>query len=186
MTDEGTIVGEYVGVKIDHNLLGGSFRIFQPYLLKTKIQAIPGMDNVNAHQIPVTTAITPTNDKNWKERKEAWDYRPVVCMLSFVIILTHPDLAYSVHQCARFYVDPNAGHEAAVIHIVKYLLSTRKKLGKENPKYGLNMKPDISQGFEAFVDASFIRDYDRSWDEEPTLILSRTGFTIKYVHCQIL
>eukprot|EP00957_Ditylum_brightwellii_P156506 11911357-Ditylum_brightwellii.AAC.1 len=63
-----------------------------------------------------------------------------------------------VHQCARFCADPKAINKNAVKHIVRQLLTTRPKAGREQPMYGLNMRPDMSRGLEMFVDASFAGD----------------------------
>eukprot|EP00957_Ditylum_brightwellii_P178193 13572574-Ditylum_brightwellii.AAC.2 len=69
ITDEGTTVAEYLGVKIDHNK-DGSFRIYQPNLMQRIIQTIPGMEKANKQIIPVSMTITLTAGKNKAGRKE--------------------------------------------------------------------------------------------------------------------
>eukprot|EP00957_Ditylum_brightwellii_P023613 1782068-Ditylum_brightwellii.AAC.1 len=91
---------------------------------------------------------------------------------------THPELAHAVHQCARFCADPKAIHENAVKHIVRYLLTTRPKAGREQPMYGLNMRLDMSRGFEVFVDVSFAGDWQQAWSEESSSVLSRTEIAL--------
>ena len=58
-----------------------------------------------------------------------------------------PDIAFAVHQCARFSHQPKKCHEDAVKRIVRYLKGTYKK--------GLIFKPTGELTLEAFVDADF-------------------------------
>eukprot|EP00957_Ditylum_brightwellii_P023551 1777590-Ditylum_brightwellii.AAC.1 len=48
------------------------------------------------------------------------------------------------------------------------------------------MKPDLTKGLEVYVDASFAGDWNQAWSEEASLVLSRTGFVIKYEDCPII
>eukprot|EP00957_Ditylum_brightwellii_P071118 5405974-Ditylum_brightwellii.AAC.1 len=87
-------------------------------------------------------------------------------MLRFLVNSTHPELAHAVHQCAMFCNDPKYIHQTTAKHVVRYLLSARARAGKDEVIYALNMKPDKSKGLE-----------------EPTLVISRTGFIVKYANC---
>ena len=51
------------------------------------------------------------------------------------------------NQAAKFSNDPKATHDTAVKRIGKCLLGTQDK--------GLELKPDVTKGLEAFVDADF-------------------------------
>ena len=107
-------------------------------------------------------------------------------MLNFLVNSTHPELSHAVHQCARYCENPRASHEAAVKHVVRYLLSTQERNGRASPRYGLNMCPDRTRGLEVYVDASFAGDWNQSWSEEQASVLSRTGYVIKYANCPIM
>ena len=48
------------------------------------------------------------------------------------------------------------------------------------------MKPDMNRGLEVYVDASFAGDWSKCWSKEPTLVLSRTGYVIKYANCPLV
>eukprot|EP00957_Ditylum_brightwellii_P177490 13518748-Ditylum_brightwellii.AAC.1 len=121
ITDEGTSVEEYLGVKTDHGE-DGSFRMYQPHLMQRIIMVIPGLENANEHIIPASTSITLTADKHGSDRKETWHYRSVIGMLNIMAI-----------------------HENATKHIVRCILTNRSRAGREQPMYGLNMKPDKSR-----------------------------------------
>ena len=56
-----------------------------------------------------------------------FDYRSVIGKLLYLEKSTRPDLAYSVHQCARFAANPRQDHAKAVKWIGRYLLHTRDK-----------------------------------------------------------
>eukprot|EP00957_Ditylum_brightwellii_P077210 5867383-Ditylum_brightwellii.AAC.1 len=49
ITDEGKTIEKYLGVKIDHNS-DGSFRMYQPHLLKRIIKTIPEMEKATGHK----------------------------------------------------------------------------------------------------------------------------------------
>ena len=185
ITDEGDTVEEYLGVKIDHNK-DGSFRMYQPHLMERILKVIPGMDKANKHIIPAATTAILTKDVSGKARQENWNYRSIVGMLNYLVNSTHPELSHSVHQCSRFCSDPNTSHEAAVKHVIRYLLTTQEINGRLAPKYGINMRPDMTQGLEVYVDASFAGDWNNSWSEEPSFVMSRTGYIIKYANCPIV
>eukprot|EP00957_Ditylum_brightwellii_P070064 5321255-Ditylum_brightwellii.AAC.1 len=48
------------------------------------------------------------------------------------------------------------------------------------------MKPDLTKGLEVYVDASFVGDWNQAWSEEPSSVLLRTDFVIKYADCPIV
>jgi hypothetical protein len=92
--------------------------------------------------------------------------------LNYLEKSTRPDIAYAVHQCARFALHPTAGHAVAVKHIGRYLLSTKDK--------GIICTPNDNAN-ECYADA----DFEGNWNEEIADIdkatsQSRTGYVIKY------
>eukprot|EP00957_Ditylum_brightwellii_P182667 13913667-Ditylum_brightwellii.AAC.1 len=48
------------------------------------------------------------------------------------------------------------------------------------------MRPDMTRGFEVYKDASFSGEWNSACGEEPTSVLSRTGYIIKYANCPIV
>ena len=99
-------------------------------------------------------------------------------MLNYLVNSTQPDLAYSVHQCARFSNDPKRSHEQAVKRILRYLLYL-----KRTETMGIRFLPSQSKSLKVYVDASFAGDWNKVWSEEPTSVISRTGYLIKYGTC---
>ena len=102
-------------------------------------------------------------------------------MLNYLVNCSQPDLAYSVHQCARLYIEPRQSHEQAVKKIIRYLLYL-----KRINQLGVNYVPDESKSLEVFVDVSFAGEWNKHWSDEPTSVMSRTGYVIKYANCPII
>ena len=55
---------------------------------------------------------------------ESWDYRSIVGMMLYLACSTRPDIAYAVHQFARFFHSPKRSYEIGVIHIARYFKGT--------------------------------------------------------------
>jgi len=53
--------------------------------------------------------------------REQWEYRSVVGMMLYLAGSTRPDIAYAVHQCARFSHNPRRCREVGLKHIARYL-----------------------------------------------------------------
>ena len=108
---------------------------------------------------------------------EEWYYRSVIGKLNFVEKSTRPEIAYAVHQCARFSSDPKESHANAIKRIVKYLVGTQDR--------GIILNPR-DHSFDCWVDADFVGNWDRvNADVDPSTAKSRTGFVITYAGCPI-
>ena len=102
-------------------------------------------------------------------------------MLNYLVNCTQPDLAYFVYQCARFCADPRSSHEHAFKRIIRYLLYL-----KRHAKLGIKYRPGITKSIVVNVDASFTGEWNTAWSEEPSSVISRTGYIILYVGCPII
>ena len=51
------------------------------------------------------------------DRLEEWNYASVVGMLLYLAGNTRPDIAFAIHQCARFTHQPKHSHEEAIKQI---------------------------------------------------------------------
>ena len=80
--------------------------------------------------------------------KNTWYYRSVIGMSNYLKKTSPPELAFLVHECARFCKDPKLSHGKAVHKIIRYLMSTRDK--------GIIFKPNVSKEIEYYVDADFL------------------------------
>ena len=83
---------------------------------------------------------------------ESWKYRSIVGMMLYLAGSTRPDIAYDVHQCARFSHNPKKKHEVGVKHIARYHKGTSAK--------GIIMSPDLgNMRIDLYADADFVGLY---------------------------
>ena len=152
----------------------------QPNLINRIIEAIPGIDKANPKSIPMSPNTVLTKYKSGKERQETWNYRFLFGILNYLVNTTHPELVYSVHQCARFCNDSKHGPEQAVKQIIRYLINNRITTGDKSKYHSLMFKIDRNQSIICYVDASFAGDWIQIWNEESSSVFSRTGYVIYY------
>jgi hypothetical protein len=114
-----------------------------------------------------------------KPTKMDWNYWSILGQLSYLTCSTRGELAFSVHQCARFVADPTLQHEKALKKILKYLQGT---LLDE----GMIIKPDKALGLECYVDADFAGGWCQETVTSPACVLSRTGCVIRLYGCPIM
>jgi hypothetical protein len=111
--------------------------------------------------------------------QEKWDYQRIIGKLNFLENSTRAEIAYAIHQCARFANNPRKSHANAVKYLCRYLLATKDE--------GIILKPDVSKSFEVHVDC----DFAGNWVKEdamndPSTAKSRTGYIISYAGCPIV
>jgi hypothetical protein len=86
-------------------------------------------------------------DKDAEVFDEMWRYDPVIGMLMYLGSNTRPDIAYAVHQAARFTPNPRRSHANGIKRILRYLKTTQTK--------GLIMQPTSDLCVDCYVDADF-------------------------------
>ena len=176
MTDEGEL-SDYLGVKITRQD-DGTIHLTQPHLIDQIISDLGLKPNTKTKEMPALTSKVLNKDINGHPFREDWHYRSIIGKLNFLEKSTRPDLAYAVHQCARFSANPKASHAQAVKQIGRYLLANRDK--------GIILKPDASMALEDWVDADFCGNWNREYAmEDPTSARSRSGYVIRYCGCPI-
>jgi len=176
--DQGDI-SDYLGVKVDKVKTGG-YELTQPQLIDSILldldlihpdgTARPG---AKTRPIPALYSKIIGPDRQGEDFNFSWKYRTLIGKLNYLEKSTRPDLAYPVHQCARFMADPKKSHGEAVKRIGRYLLHTRKK--------GYFIRPMAQKGLECYVDASYLGDWDKTIAmDDPATAKSRGAFVIKY------
>ena len=175
MTDEGNIT-DYLEVKVEY-LKNGSIKLSQPHLIQQVIDDLGFNDRTKGKDTPAKSTERLHRDVHGEEMNEKWHYRSIIGKLNFIEKSTRPDIAYAVHQCARFSNDPKASHATAVKHIVKYLMTTKDQ--------GIYLRPD-DHSFDCWVDADFVGNWNKvNSDVDPSTAKSRTGYVINYGGCPI-
>ena len=175
-TDEGPLKN-YLGIEFSKRE-DGTMEMKQAFLIQRVIDALGfDKDHMNAKENPAVKPILH-KDELGPPRKHEWHYRSVIGMLNYLEKTTRAELAFAVHQCARFCENPRLSHEKAVHKIVRYLKSTKNM--------GMIFKPDVSKGIECYVDADFAGDWNSMDASNPANVLSRTDYVIMYCRCTLV
>ena len=110
-----------------------------------------GVTNHQTKPTPAASSKILHRNLEGTDFKGDFDYQSVIGKLNFLEKVSRPEIAYAVHQCARFSTNPKELHAEAVRHIAKYLLGTKDK--------GIILNPNEEKSFEVYVDASFSGDW---------------------------
>jgi hypothetical protein len=141
--DEGE-VGDFLTIWIAKQG-DGSFLLIQTVLIDKTLKAA-GMEN--AHKACTIASTTPVGaDRDGDPFHELWEYATVVGMIMYLASNTRPDIAYAVHQAARYTHAPKASRAVAVKQILRYLRGTQDK--------GIIFKTNRSNKIDCHVDADF-------------------------------
>ena len=173
LRDEGE-VGDFLGIRIEKTGTK-QFKLSQSGLIN-KVIKTADMEDCNSTRTPALT--TPLgSDKEGKEFKEKWNYPTIVGMLMFLSNNSRPDIAFAVHQCARFTHCPKDSHGAAVKRIIRYLKGTRTE--------GMFMEPNNDLAVDCYVDADFAGLWKSEDSQDPLCVKSRSGHMITFMGCPL-
>jgi Reverse transcriptase (RNA-dependent DNA polymerase) len=178
ITDEGEI-DDYLGVKVERRD-DGSIKLSQPHLIDSILKDLHFAREVNAAKSPAASTVILNRDENGPDFDDSFHYRAVIGKLNFLEKSTRPDIAYAVHQAARFSAEPKASHGRAVRRLCRYLAGTRDK--------GIILKPKANgkNDFQVWVDADFCGLWNKETaPDDPSTARSRTGYVITYAGCPV-
>jgi hypothetical protein len=99
-------------------------------------------------------------------------------MLNYLASSTRPDIAFALHQCARFTTAPWCLHELAIWHIVRYLTVTSTK--------GFILHPSSTFNLDCYVDADFAGTWSSTTSEDPSSVKSCMGYVITFASYPVL
>ena len=151
----------YLGIEIerlvdDEN--NDKLKLSQPHLMKQIID-MTNLTDQRMYDTPAKPRKILTRDSEGEARRYEWSYCSIVGMLNYLCI-TRPEILFTVHQCARFGIDPQLSHEIAIKRIVRYLKCTELD--------GLILTPDLTAGIKCYVDADFAGALDKEDSADPS------------------
>ena len=174
LRDEGE-VGAFLGIQIERNA-NQTFYLTQTGLIQ-KVLTVAGMKNSKC-TVKTPAATTPLGlDIDGDSFSESWEYPVVIGMLLYLAQNSRPDIAFAIHQCARFSHFPKQSHAVAVKRILRYLNSTKEK--------GMFITPKKSLTIDCYVDADFAGLWKAEDDQNPLCVKSRSGFLITVMGCPL-
>jgi hypothetical protein len=169
-------VDDFLGVNISY-MDDGKINFTQPKLIQSILDDLGLVEDSVSKNIPALSITILHEYQDSIPFNETWHYRSIIGKLNYLEKSTRPDLAYAVHQCARFASCPKYEHGKAVKQIGRYLLATKTKI---------EVTP-TTESLEDYVDV----DYSGNWNQEIAAdnrdtARSRTGFVIKYAGVPIM
>ena len=176
---EGTAEG-FLGVAVDRYLEDGKHKIklTQEGLAKRVVEAL-GLCNNYSTKISTPAEAGPLpKDADGDPPAGTFNYGSVIDMLLYLCGHSRPDIAFAVHQCARYTFSPTRRHEKALVRIGRYLKGTIDK--------GLIMTPSSVPCIDCYPDADFAGLYGHEDVQDPHCVRSRTGFVIMAFNCPVL
>ena len=174
MTVEGDVTA-FLGIQFKC-LSGREIKMQQIGFIERVLKAT-GLQDCNPDKTPASQKALGT-DKNGPEFTEQWSYSSVVGMLLYLAANYHPEIAYAVHQCARFTQNPKASHGVAVSEANLSLLT-------RNKTKGLILKPSKQLTVDCFVDADFAGQWNVENPEDPLCVKSQTGYVLFVGNCPV-
>ena len=162
---EDTDVAGFLGIQLPKNE-NGTLELKQTGLID-RILATMGLDQANGKHTPAEFGGL-AKDTDGHPCCEGWEYAFVVGKLMYLAANTRPDIAFAVHQCARFTHHPRATHEIALKRIGQYLLKTRDR--------GMVIAPESNLKLDCFCNADFVGLYGHEDDQDPVSVNSRSGY----------
>jgi hypothetical protein len=109
---------------------------------------------------------------------EKWNYSTVIGMLLYLSGKSRPDIAFAVHQCARFTHNSRRSHAIVVKRIVRYLKGTKSK--------GMILHLSKSPEVNCYVDADFAGLWGAEYEQDPICVKSRTVYMLTFMSCPLL
>jgi hypothetical protein len=168
-------VSAFLGIKINE-LDDGQIELSQPALIERILEATD-MKDCNTKGTPASTKPVGT-DEYGPVCEATFEYAQVVGMLMYLSCNTRPDIAFAVHQVARFTHRPKRSHEEAIKRICRYLQGTKEK--------GIMFTPTGKFDLDCYVDADFAGLFGYEDDQDPVCVRSRTGYVLIFGGCPLL
>jgi hypothetical protein len=164
---------DFLGVNIDHRD-DGTIKLSQPKLVEQVLHDLHlDQDNATTKETPAASSKILSRHEDSRPFDNHFDYRSVIGKLHYLVAGSRSEIAYAVHQCARFSHAPTMEHAKAVKWIGRYLKGTTHE--------GTILRPDKSKQLEVYVDADFAGNWDPEVAaKERSTARSRHGYYILY------
>jgi len=117
---------DYLGIQVKRHM-DGSMTLTQPQLIDSILKDMHlDKDNSTGRRLPALSSVLIHKDNNGKDFAGNFHYHSIIGK-HYLEKSTRPDIAYAVHQCARFSSQPKQSHGEAVKYICRYLKATKDK-----------------------------------------------------------
>jgi Reverse transcriptase (RNA-dependent DNA polymerase) len=126
ITVEGDIQ-DFLGVNIERKS-DGTVHLTQPHLIDSILEDLRMVDDkVKTKSTPASSSKTLSRFPKSAPFDRSFHYRRIIGKLNYLEKGSRSDIAYIVHQCARFVQEPKEEHGQALRWLGRYLKGTRDK-----------------------------------------------------------
>ena len=125
MTNEGAI-DEFLGVKLERQG-NETLKSSQLLVIQQILEEMGFNHHTKGRATPALSSKIFSRDCEGNQKITSWNYRSILGKLNYLEKSTRPNIAYAVHQCARFAVSPKETHVLAMLCIGRYLHATKEK-----------------------------------------------------------
>ena len=102
-----------------------------------------------------------------------FNYRSVIWKLNYLAKCSQPDTVYTVHQCARFSLNPRLYNTKYIEYLVRYL--------KDTADLGVQFAPNTNKSFECYTDTDYFVNCSKAFSKtDPSTVKSRSSCIITY------
>jgi hypothetical protein len=116
-------VTDYLGINFE-SFPGGKLKLYQHHLVEVILRDVGLTPKDSIRRTPGRQTMLGRDLKGY-DFDGRFHYRAAMGELNFLEKGSRPEIAYSVHRCARFSNSPKDSHAEAVMHMCSYLLLTR-------------------------------------------------------------
>ena len=146
---------DFLGVNINRTSRG-AIHLTQPHLIDSIMQDLSlKKGESNSKDTSMRSSTILNKSKNSPEFDRSFNYQSVIGKMNYLENGSRSEMAYAIHQCARYSTGPRKEHSDAVQWIGRYLLGTTKD--------GLVLKPDLAKSFEVFVNCDFCGNWHKQY-----------------------
>jgi Reverse transcriptase (RNA-dependent DNA polymerase) len=163
---------DFLGINIERKS-DGTIHLTQPHLIDQVLEDLRlAGEETSTKSTPAASSKLLSNHDTSEDFDNHFHYRSVIGKLNYLERGTRPDIAYIVHQCARFAAKPKKEHALALKWLGRYLKGTRDK--------GMILRPLENKDLEVYVDADFAGNWNPAEGSKRDTARSRHGYIIAY------
>lgn len=176
ITEEGDLQ-DFLGINIEKRE-DGTINLTQPHLIdQILVDLRLDKEGTKTKSTPAACSKLLKRHMDSPDFDGSFDYRSVIGKLNYLERGTRSDIAYIVHQCARFTANPKVEHADALKWLGRYLLGTKDK--------GTILRPNGKHQLEVYVDADFVGNWNEEESDQRDTARSRHGYYIMYAGCPL-
>jgi len=140
-------VTDFLGMKV--NKSASRITIDQKAYLKTVLERFD-MHNAKIAPTPILSGYVPQENKGAVDPVCRQKFQSVIKSLLYLMLRTHPDIAFAVIKISQFLANPSQDHLEKAMYIMHYLMGTQN--------YHVVYDGSLNEGLIAYTDSDWAGD----------------------------